>query len=99
MNASPAEISRWKRNPAVKKCHDQLLEPINRFDDEELMFMVRIMEKVFINPKKASNVSIAYVMSVCDIFLDPTNEYIQITESIIKEKFEENLVSFAILRK
>lgn len=99
MNASPAEISKWKRDPAVKKCYDQLLEPINKYDDETLTFMLRIMEKVFIDPDKASNVLMAYAMSVCNIFLDPTNEHIQITESIIKEKFEENLVSFAILRK
>lgn len=99
MNASPAEISKWKRDPAVKKCYDQLLEPINKYEDETLTFMVRIMEKVFIDPDKASNVLMAYAMSVCNIFLDPTNEHIQITESIIREKFEENLVSFAILRK
>lgn len=99
VNASPAEISKWKRDPAVKKCYDQLLEPINKYDDETLTFMVRIMEKVFTDPNKASNVLMAYAMSVCNIFLDPTNEHIQITESIIKEQFEENLVSFAILRK
>jgi hypothetical protein len=98
-NASPTEISKWKNNPAVKKCHDKLLEPINEYDDETTTYMVRIMEKVFIDPNKASDILIAYAMSVCDIFLDPKNEHIQITKSIIKEKFEVYLVSFAILRK
>ena len=94
MNALPAEISKWKRDPAVKQCHDKLFEQINEYDGETITFIVRIMEKVFIDPKKASNVLIAYAMSVCDIFLDPANEHIQITESIIKEKFKEKLVSF-----
>ena len=57
------------------------------------------MEKVFIDPNKTSDALIAYAMSVADIFLDPKNENIQITESIIKERFEEKLVSFAILCK
>ena len=94
MNASPAEISKWKRDPAVKRCHDKLFEQINEYDGKTITFIVCIMEKVFINPKKASNVLIAYAISFCDIFLDPANEYIQITESIIKEKFKEKLVSF-----
>ena len=99
MNASPAEISKWKRDPAVKRCHDNLFEQINEYNDETVTYIVRIMEKVFIDPNKISDALIAYVMSVANIFLDPKNENIQITEFIIKEKFEEKLVSFAILCK
>ena len=99
MNASPAEISKWKRDLAVKWCYDNLFEQINEYNDETVTYIVRIMEKVFIDPNKISDALIAYVMSVANIFLDPKNENIQITEFIIKEKFEEKLVSFAILCK
>lgn len=99
MNASPAEINKWKRNPSIAKCYRMLPEPINEFEDEQVTYLLRITERVFVDPKKTSDILIAYAMSVCETFLNPENEHIQVTESIIKEAFEKNLVSFAILRK
>ena len=56
---------------------------------------MKIVERVF--AKDATNTQIAYTMSVCEYLLDPENESIQVTESTIRDKFEEVLVSFAIL--
>jgi hypothetical protein len=95
MTASPTEVNKWKRNPAVNKCYQNLYRPISDLDDQ-VTFFLRIVEKVFIESNKASEILIAYTMSVCEIFLNPDNDNIQISESVMKEKLEAKLVSFAI---
>ena len=58
---------------------------------------MKIIEKIFVNTDKVTDTLIAYTICVCESFLDPENDVIQITESTIKDKLEESLVSFAIL--
>ena len=94
-NESPQEISRWKKNPAVRSCYLKLHKPVT--DDENVTYVLRIIEKVFVSP--VPNLLIAFAMSVCDIFLNPDDENIQITESAIKIKLKEYSVSFEILCK
>ena len=96
-NASPADIIRWKKNPSVKRCYENLHNPIDKHKNESVSFILRIIERVFIDSKKTTDVLVAYAMSVCDSFLDPSSESIQVTESMVKNKIEEYLVSFAIL--
>ena len=95
MNESPQEISRWKKNPAVRSCYLKLHKPVT--DDENVTYVLRIIEKVFVSP--VPNLLIAFAMSICDIFLNPDDENIQITESAIKIKLKEYFVSFEILCK
>jgi hypothetical protein len=83
MNASPAEVNKWKRTPAVKKCYSKLHQLVS--DDSEASFMLRIVERVFVDSK-----------NVCKIFLNPDSENIQISESVMKKKLKEKLVNFAI---
>lgn len=95
MTASPTEVNKWKRNPAVNKCYQNLYQSISDLDDQ-VTFFLRIVEKVFIESNKTSDVLIAYTMNVCEIFLNPDNDNIQISESVMKGKLEAKLVSFAI---
>ena len=94
-NESPQDISRWKKNPAVRSCYLKLHKPVT--DDENVTYVLRIIEKVFVSP--VPNLLIAFAMSVCDIFLNSDDENIQITKSAIKIKLKEYSVSFEILCK
>ena len=56
--------------------------------------MSKIMEKLRKKEKKPlSRIQIAYAISICETYLCPHNQMIQINESI-KPKIVENLVSF-----
>ena len=94
MNASPAEVNKWKRTPAVKKCYSNLHQLVS--DDSEASFMLRIIKRVFVDSKNSSEILIAYTVNVCEIFLNPDSENIQISESVMKKKLKEKLVNFAI---
>ena len=76
-----------------------LNQPISENNDPSVTHILRIMEIAFSDSQKSSDVLIAYTISVCEVFLSPENENIQMSESIIKSKLEEHLVSFATLCK
>ena len=94
-NAMPAVINKWKKSTNVKKCYDLLYKPIS--DIDATTHIMKIVERIFENTSETTDVQVAYVMCVCDFFLNPENDSIQITESMIKNKLEESLVSFTIL--
>ena len=58
---------------------------------------MKIVKKIFVDTDKVTDTLVTYTICVCESFLDPENDVIQITESTIKDKLEESLVSFAIL--
>ena len=97
MNASPNDVNKWKRSSNVRRCYDLLHKPISENDETSTTYLMKIIEKIFANTDKATDTLIAYTICVCECFLDPENNVIQITESTIKDKLEESLVSFAIL--
>ena len=80
MNTSSAELNKWKSGPA-KECYKKLFEPISE-DDDQVTYMTRILERVWADSDRASNVSVAFAISVCEELLNPDNESIQ-----IKKKF------------
>lgn len=98
MNTTSSDLRKWK-DGAAKACYNKLFEPIDPVSDEEnqVTYMSRILEKVWTDSDKASNVSIAFAISVCEELLNPENESIQITEEVLKYKLKKNLVCFAIL--
>ena len=59
--------------------------------------MLRILERVWGDSDRASNVSVAFAISVCEELLNPDNESIQIKEEVLKNKLKKNHVRFAIL--
>ena len=54
--------------------------------------MSKIAGKLRKEDKKPSKIQIAYVISICEVYLCPDNPTIQINEGI-KPKITENLVS------
>lgn len=97
MNTSSSDLSKWKSG-AAKECFKKLFEPISG-DDNQVTYMSRILEKVWSDSDKASEISIAFAISVCEELLNPENEGIQIKEEVLKYKLKKNHVRFAILCK
>ena len=98
MNASPNEINEWKASEKVRICYENLHKPISN-ENVDVMYILRIVERVFVSSKNATETLVAYTMSVCDVFLNPENANIQITKKTVKDKFKEFLVTFVILYK
>lgn len=97
MNTSSSDLSKWKCG-AAKECYKKLFEPISG-DDNQVTYMSRILEKVWSDSDKASEVLIAFAISVCKELLNPDNEGIQIKEEVLKYELRKNHVRFAILCK
>lgn len=56
--------------------------------------MSKIVEKLRREDKNPSKIQIAYAISICETYLCPENQYIQMNENVIKPKIAKNLVSF-----
>ncbi len=61
--------------------------------------MTQIIERVWLDTSERLVIQIAYTITICQILLNLNNDNIKISESIVKPKLQENLVSFAILCK
>src|SRR2546421_1207984 len=83
-NSTPSEISNWKTNAEVVRCHEILFKHDSL--DGSATFMSKIIDKVWPIKKKAPKVHIAYAISVCEFILNPKNKKIQISEFPIKHK-------------
>jgi len=86
------EVSKWKKLPAVKECYKNIFKPIDE-KDPETTYMSCIIDKVWGESCDVPNVHVAWAIAITQIILNPNNCYVKITEDIIKEKCEENLVS------
>jgi hypothetical protein len=94
-NASPSEIQDWKRDPSVRRCYNKLFKKV--IPGEPDTYITKIINKAFKEKKDKKNVpkvKIAYAMGTCEIFLNPDNQHIQISEKIMKPKIIKNLVKF-----
>jgi hypothetical protein len=76
----------------VKNSHTKLNKRIRQGDSET--HMAAIINQVFKKKKSTSKQQIAFVISVCELFLDSSNPSILFDENIVKPQFEKNLVSF-----
>jgi len=59
--------------------------------------MTKILNKAFKDKKVKKNIAkikIAYAMKTCEIFLNLNNQYVQISEKIMKPRIVKNLVNF-----
>src|SRR5437868_3551346 len=88
-NSIPSEISNWKTNAEVVRCHEILFKHDSL--DGSATFMSKIIDKVWPIKKKAPKVHIAYAISVCEFILNPKNKKIQISEFPIKHKISKYL--------
>jgi hypothetical protein len=89
-NAKAAEITAWKSNPIVLECYKKLFKEIEHTSEK---YIVRIIKNVWPKKEMIPDSHIAWCVSVAEIFLNPSNDYIQITEDVIQPIVEKNLVS------
>jgi len=61
--------------------------------------MSRILQRVWADADDTPTIHIAFAISICTTILDPDNENIQISESVVQPQILRNLVSFVVLRK
>ena len=92
MNSTSLELSKWKKG-AAKECYKKLFEPISEHEDQ-IIYMLRILEKVWTDSDKASEISVAFAIGICEELLNLNNESIQITEETMKDKLKKNQVCF-----
>ena len=88
--ASESEVKRWKQSIAVRNCYEKLNKRVDPKRSET--FMKMIINDVF-KKKDVATIQIALVMTVCEVLLDSSNNYIHLNEEIIKPRLERNLVS------
>jgi hypothetical protein len=96
MNATPSEIHQWKSTMSVQNCNNILFQSISVGD---VAYITRIIDRVWPDQNKQTDIQMAYAVSICQILLNPNNDNIKISKSTIKQRLRENLVSFAILCK
>jgi hypothetical protein len=85
------EIQEWKTKSSVRKCHAKLFKKIR--EDQPTTYMSKIIEKLWKTKKDAPKVQIAYAISICETYLDPENQIIQMNENVMKPKIIKNMVS------
>ena len=90
--ASPSKIQEWKSKPEVKRCYNNLFKKVKY--GKSMTYMSLIIEKLQKENKNPSKIQIAYAISICETYLNPNNQNIQMNENIIKLKIISNLVSF-----
>ena len=91
--ATPSQIQDWKRMTMVKKCYSKLFKKIK--PDHSTTYISKIIEKLRSKENKSpSEIQIAYAISICETYLCPESQTIQICEANTKSKIIKNLVSF-----
>lgn len=92
-NASPIEISEWKKKPEVENCYKKLFINSNNKEEEPLI-LTRIVQRVF--KKKCSTNEMSFVVAVCSYVLNPKYQNLKLKEKTIKRKVKIYSVSFII---
>lgn len=89
-NASATEITQWKRKKEVTECYKRVFESENK----KSSMLSQLLEKVFIGEDNPPNIHMAFVVALYKVLLDPSSQNIQVSESTMKIKMEEYMVSF-----
>ncbi|CAB4412316.1 unnamed protein product [Rhizophagus irregularis] len=87
--ASPSKIQEWKSKAEVKRCYNNLFKKVK--DRQPMTYMSLIIDKLRKENKNPSKTQIAYAISICETYLNPNNQNIQMSESIMKSKIINNL--------
>lgn len=56
--------------------------------------MSLIIKKLWKERKNAPKIHVAFAISICEMILNPNNQYVQLSEEIIKTSLMKNYVSF-----
>jgi hypothetical protein len=86
-NAKHAEVMEWKKCTQVRECYEKLF----RLYSDGVTYMDKILRNTW--NERVPKVHVAYAIGVCEVFLNPKIEQIQISEGIMKNIIEKNLVS------
>ena len=84
------EVLNWKKSAKTKKCYEKLFKNIE--EGSEDTYMTRILERIW-PTGGASNENAAYAIAVCQTMLNPNIKTLAISEKIIQQRVERNLVS------
>ncbi|GET02934.1 hypothetical protein GLOIN_2v1883439 [Rhizophagus clarus] len=87
---SPSKIQEWKSKPEVKRCYNNLFKKVK--DGQPTTYMSLIIDKLRKENKNPSKTQIAYAISICETYLNPNNQNIKMSESIMKSKIINNLI-------
>jgi hypothetical protein len=93
-NSKPATISAWKRNPAVLECFKKLYELTDQNNEESDTYMAQIVKQAWPKKQKPSELHLAWAASVAEVFLDPDNDHIKLSETIMKPILKKNIVKY-----
>ena len=88
---TPSQVQDWKKKLEVRECHSKLFKKIS--DDQPTTFMTKIIERLWRERRNAPKIQIAFAISICQTYLDPTNQIIQMNEYVMKPKILKNMVS------
>ena len=90
-NANPQSIIEWKQDAKVNQCYKDLFLA----DSDGIYWSTKIARGAFneISVLNLSNYHIAFTLSVCDIFLNPSSSGIHCYEKQVKRRMEHYLVS------
>jgi hypothetical protein len=87
--AKPEIVLEWKRSEETKTCFKRLFKNIS--EGSEDTYMSLILNKIWPSGD-ATHEKVAYAIAVCQTMLDPKQDSLMISESIIKHKLSRNLV-------
>jgi len=88
---TPSQVQDWKKKLEVRECHLKLFKKIS--DDQPTTFMTKIIERLWRERKNTPKIQIAFAISICQTYLDPSNQIIQMNEYVMKPKIMKNMVS------
>ena len=91
-SATPADVAAWKNSIKTKQCYKKLFKPINDATPNET-YILKILGKVWPGVLP-SNIKVAYAITVCEIMLSQHFEKLTMSENIVKDRLNKNLVSF-----
>jgi hypothetical protein len=96
MKATPSKIKTWKELPIVKECYEKLHSKITDEDDET--WCGKIINEMWEDTSKVSDEQIAFVVTLCESFLNPNNEDIKNDSKYLRKRLKKNLVSIKNIR-
>ena len=96
MKAAPSKIKTWKELRAVKECYEKLHSKVT--DDEEETWCGKIISQMWEDASKVPNKQIAFVVTLCESFLNPNNEDIKNDSKYLQKRLKRNLVSIKNIR-
>jgi hypothetical protein len=91
MQATPSQIQEWKEKPEVGRCFYKLFRRVSL--NEPTTYMTKVIDKLWKEKRNAPKIQVAFAISICETYLDPDNQTIQISEQI-KPKIHKNMVNY-----